>query len=190
MSFWSAVIEVLALMPFCKEKEDTVVSPEFPMVVLLFYRDSHDETHRIILSFHLKTNRNRNKCGLKRWNRANSSSSGMINHWKAFFLKNTQTQRKTESTSTTITLFISRFVQKHFILFFNNVIMFLYPKYNQNLHTSTHSVRINILFKVLQSLLFLFCETKDHKKQSKSWLCIHWSWLSISMAPYYKYNNT
>lgn len=53
-------------MPFCKEKEDTVVSPEFPMVVLLFYRDSHDETHRIILSFHLKTNRNRNKCGLKR----------------------------------------------------------------------------------------------------------------------------
>lgn len=49
MSFWSAVIEVLALMPFCKEKEDTVVSPEFPMVVLLFYRDSHDETQNYFI---------------------------------------------------------------------------------------------------------------------------------------------
>lgn len=46
--------------------------------------------------------------------------------------------------------------------------MFLYPKYNQNLHTSTHSVWINILFKVLQSLLFLFCETKDHKKRVRA----------------------
>lgn len=36
-------------MPFCKEKEDTVVSPEFPMVVLLFYRDSHDETQNYFI---------------------------------------------------------------------------------------------------------------------------------------------